>query len=677
MSLRGNWSVRRGMLLAGCAVLAAALVSLSILPRTSLFLAGVVCLLLLLPPLRRPAVIFTAVFLILGFISGAMWRQFREFPLHALARRTDTVSGQVIDQNGAYVTVRITDAAVVPEGTKLLLYCPERCTPDLYEDITAPVTLSALSDYQQYCRADGVFLAAYPTVYGDEVIQSRTGKVPLTDPLYRLRRRFITNIRARLPGDEGTLLAAVCLGDKSAVSNTVAQDFRTCGLPHLLVVSGLHLSVVAFGIYKLLKKLHLPARAVILLSTGAVLFFMLLVGLSPSVCRAGIMCGCLLMGRLTRRRADGLNSLGLAAVIILLGNPYAILDLSFQLTFAAAAGVLLFAPRLQVCFCHDRTDTRPLCRVRRFLTDGVAVTLAASLPLIPLLVIRFGRLSLISPIANLLAVVPAGWMLSIGCLSLLLGQLPLIGGFFTRVLLFPAGILARYLCRITALLSRLPLADVPIDKPWEQVLLFAACLLLVAVILRGKPANLRHLCILLALLTAGATVTDRVANRDALTITLYRYNAAVIERGGERAILSPTADGLGSVTYGWNKPVGGTTSVIIVGEDNPAVAPYLLDCARATEAQKLLAIDRIGNIADGFPRPYSVSSGTVFPCPVAGGTVTVGYGNVWRLQTVGGTFVLYPNGAVQLPGADGRITVTRPIRLQYYSDGEWRISLWN
>ena len=102
--------------------------------------------------------------------------------------------------------------------------------------------------------------------------------------------------------------------------------------------------MVAVTMRRLLRRLGYRLSAV--LTIPFILAFMLLVGFTPSVCRAGVMCLVWLGGYLVSRRQDGLNSLGLAAMLLLAENPYTLQNAGFQLSFMATAGILLIAPRL-------------------------------------------------------------------------------------------------------------------------------------------------------------------------------------------------------------------------------------------------------------------------------------------------------------------------------------------
>ena len=430
-----DWPVRRTLLMAGVAAVIATAVGLLLPVTWAVLCTGVVLLSFFVPRLRRPLWLLWGVVAAVFLLAAAGYRYVRVRPLEALAGQTDTVSGWItaVPTTGHMYTLEVTEAERLPVGSRLLLYCSDISAPDRYETVTARVRLEALYPTQASRRAEGIFLRAYPADYGEESVRI-TGfveRLPLSHSLQPLQRRLTATLRGVLPGDEGALLAALCLGDRSSLSQRVTAAFRGSGVTHLLVVSGLHLSMVAAAVLLVFHRMRLGRRGAAALTMPVVVLFMLLIGDTPSVVRAGVMCLVGLAGRLSRSRADGLNSLGLAAILLLLYNPYMLFAAGFQLSFLAAAGVLSLTPRL--CRWVSAADDGEIDAVRalwrrgiRFIYTGVAVCVSATLPTLPFLCYYFGGFPLIAPVANLLMVLPGSWALLSGWLGLLLYSVPLL-----------------------------------------------------------------------------------------------------------------------------------------------------------------------------------------------------------------------------------------------------------
>ena len=580
------WPVRRGALLGGVLALAACAAAILLPLRVCLWLLGGLffggILSLLLSGSRRTVPLFCCLAAALFLAAGLWQRTTRADPVEALAGGEDTICGQVIacPRSGRYYTVAVTAAGQVPAGTRLLLYCPDIAAPALYEEITAAVRLCALPSALAYQRANGVFLTAMPTGYGEQAITitGQTGRPPLRDRLRPLRLRLTKQLRQLLPGDEGGLLAAMCLGERSGLDTAATADFRRCGLSHLLAVSGLHLSAIAGGIWLLLGTLRLRpqiAAAATLLCSG---LFAWLVGFTPSVSRAFCTACVLLSGQFFRRQADGLNSLGLALTLLLIIDPYTLYDVGFWLSFGATAGILTVTPALQRQWLPRGAilHRSRWLRLRRAVLSSLSVTLGATLPTLPLLVWLYREVAWLSPLTNLLLVPLAGALLFLGCGGLLLSALPLVGGL-AHPLLLAAGGAARILLWCAALPGRLHTGTLGVNTTWLAVWITAAATVTTVLLIRKKQRTLHRLLPLLGVILAVLCLTDRhlQTGRTVVQVQTGQATVLVIENAGRSAVLAQQAADLPQVLYS----LPGTPQVVAVGSGDTTEAAAVLRAA--------------------------------------------------------------------------------------------------
>ena len=208
---------------------------------------------------------------------------------------------------------------------------------------------------------------------------------------YRLNEQARQVVARFVPGEEGGLLSGILLGDKSGLSLQTRQDFTTSGLAHMLAVSGSNISIAIFLTTQALSR-FVGRRTLIWLTLGVVLFYVLLVGFSPAVLRAGLMGGMALVGMLLGREYTGLAGLAGSALILTLWQPSILMDTGFQLSFMATLGLVLFSPAWQ----------QPVRSWPLFLKTSLAGTLAAEAMILPLVIFYFHQVSLISVLANLL-----------------------------------------------------------------------------------------------------------------------------------------------------------------------------------------------------------------------------------------------------------------------------------
>lgn len=520
----GGWTVRRPFLVAGCSATAATLLALWIAPWCAVILAVVLagsCLVC-----RRPFWCVAALTAAVLLVHTAGYRTRLVAPLAALDGRQDTITGQVVEvsRNSQTIILEVTKAERVPSGTCVALFLPEELTPQRWDTVTARVTLSAEAQ-SGYLWGRGVYLYAFPTQYDDTGVVIAPGTVPVTA---RWSEGLDAALRRVLPGEEGAVLAALCLGRAESPPDAVTEAFRGSGLSHLLVVSGLHLSLVVLAVRSLLRRFGLALRLSCGLTVPVMLLFMALVGTSPSVLRAGTMCLCWLVGGVCRRKAEGLNSLGLAVTVLLLIDPYQLYHAGFQLSFLATAGVLCLTPRL--CGWLYRRPTAETAtgrlwqRVVRFVYSAVAVCLSAVLFTLPVSCYYFGGFSAGTLLSNLLAVVPAGWVLLWGWLGLLCLSVPFLTWLGQPILLV-AGYGARYLTGITRACSP-EWGWVSVSTRWQWLLLTAVCLLVIYALM-ARLSLRRVLPPLLALVLVAVPIGHLLAT-PATTMTVGSGDAGVV-----------------------------------------------------------------------------------------------------------------------------------------------------
>ncbi len=164
-----------------------------------------------------------------------------------------------------------------------------------------------------------------------------------------IRDKLSLNISALIPGYEGELCNAISLGDKYALSPELYKAFRSTGLSYIVVVSGMHMSIVAGYIViltRFLKRRRAGAliRNIIVIAT--VILYMAVTGFSPSATRAGIMIIIMYLGYIFSQNYEPFNSLGIAAFILTAGNPMAVGDAGMLMSFSSVAGILILLPRL-------------------------------------------------------------------------------------------------------------------------------------------------------------------------------------------------------------------------------------------------------------------------------------------------------------------------------------------
>ena len=331
-----------------------------------------------------------------------------------------------------------------------------------------------------YAFPDGIYAYALVQesliVHGTKISFSR-----LCDSIAAVCRRQLYRY---LPEDAAEMCISILLGDKSVLSAEVRRDFRRVGVSHILAVSGLHLSVLNWGILFVMKKGGVSFRARYLIMLLLIVTYMGVTGFSPSVTRAGVMWILICLAELLHRDTDALISLFVAAALLCFVNPQAVFDIGFLLSLSATLGLIVLMPPLNVWMHgHAIFRIRSMRPVRAAITVW-ATTVAASAFTAPITLLVFGELSTLAPISNALLHIPVAVLLyctPIFLLISLLGEILPLGALIR----FTAGAIAgdtALITDLTALLSRLPHALIGV-RYWFTVVLLAVFVISCAVLL--------------------------------------------------------------------------------------------------------------------------------------------------------------------------------------------------
>lgn len=329
-------------------------------------------------------------------------------------------------------------------------------------------------------------------------------------------------LNARLGKHFGTLLGNMLLGGSSSLDDEIRDVFVANGLAHLLSVSGTHLVLLAGLCTSLLRAVPSLWRKPLL--TIALGIYALLCGLRPPVLRALLMSVVLLWGRQAEvkepekksikqsqhypnPRAERGYLLCLVALVLLLFKPLWLLDLGFQLSFGAAAGLIWLAPactRLLLAFMPS------------FFAEPLAITMAAQLATLPTCIASFHQLSLISCVSNLVLVPVLELAVLLAALGILIAQLPLsLLASLGSVLLQCSSFLLTQLLEQAHFLASLPFSQLVIGSLplWCAVLYYALILLWadVSTLQFWSNRERRWLMTAAAVVLAGAFLWQRYA----------------------------------------------------------------------------------------------------------------------------------------------------------------------
>jgi competence protein ComEC len=232
-----------------------------------------------------------------------------------------------------------------------------------------------------------------------------------------VHRKAVSVVNNSLPSPHSGLVAGVVLGDKEGISKEYYELFKLTGTAHVVVASGMNVTLVAGFALTLLVR-FINRRRAVLLSIVLIWMYVFISGVAAPIVRAGIMATIAFSSQAVGRMNASMRALLVSLVIMLLIYPWWVFDIGLWLSFAATLSLMLFSTKVD----------RKLQFVPSFLREGLSTSLAAQVGVTPILLFYFGQISLIGPLVNALVLWTVTPLMIIGLLGILIGMfVPVLG----------------------------------------------------------------------------------------------------------------------------------------------------------------------------------------------------------------------------------------------------------
>lgn len=462
---------------------------------------------------------------------------------------------------------------------KMLIYSNGLETLSYGDTVQARLTIKPVrafknpgsGNYTERLAAKGVFFTAY-----SEADKIKTGSVhkdanAVLRLINKLRRDYAVFVRGNLAPVEAEIVNSLSIGEKGAIPDELKRKFSTLGIGHLFAISGLHVGMAAVFFYMTIKWILKRSEYLLVIfivpkiaaaaTIPAVFLYSLLTGFANSSVRAAIMASVYLVAIMAGRRDDRLNSLAVAAIIILFATPGALFEASFILSFSAVLGILLalncFSPAGNSADEMPRGGKTFARNVRAAVSAIVFTTAAATMATLPFVVNMFGFLPVLTFPANMAAMPLALAMVPLCILSLAVFA---AFGFVPQFLIDILSLLASLLAGTAETLSSIsPAVAVPAlgKQTFFLFYLFSA-----SVLLARRSRKILFLVPALAACVAGSVAFDIRpaggaqaeasffdAGRKNIALFTFRNGKTVLVKGGfskkarsdfiDKAVVSP------------------------------------------------------------------------------------------------------------------------------------------
>ena len=358
--------------------------------------------------------------------------------------------------------------------------------------------------------------------------------------LNALRANYVASLSGLTP-DSKTLVAGLAIGEISALSPELEEQMRIVSLTHLVAVSGSNCAIVVGMVYLIAVSLRFGRAGRTVISLAALGLYVLLIGPDPSVLRAGVMAASVIVMIALGRRTWALNALAIAAIILLVADPWLAVEFGFGLSVLATAGILLLAPAM----AEKLSSRMPVP-----LALGLSVTLAAQLFCLPLLMQLQPGLPTYSVIANLLAGPMVAPVTVLGMIALVLTPVapPLVS-----MVSWVASLGTWVIEAVAIFFSGLPVAYFPWATGWPATILSVLLIFAVAAWLRSDSVRIKQLGIGALVVVAVATISVPAAseilpkswplrNWTLVACDVGQGDAFVIQSQGRTAVIDVGSD---------------------------------------------------------------------------------------------------------------------------------------
>jgi competence protein ComEC len=383
-------------------------------------------------------------------------------------------------------------------------------------------------------------LVAYPDEWN--ILERDVGAWPI-DALRGIRRWALGNIGRALPEPEASLAAGVLIGEQRTMPAALTDALRATGTTHLVVVSGQNVAIVIGAVVAVLGA-FVPRQRAGLAALLLLPAYVVLVGGGAPVLRAAVMAVGIAIAAWAGRRTPAWIFLAYAVAIMLALDPFLARDVSFQLSAAATAGVLLIAPPLaeRIQLVARQVPGGPVLGA---VGSAATVSVGAAIAVAPVQAAVFGTTSLVQVPANALVAPLYGGTVFVALLSALLGWLPPLAAILhTAGVLVPAAFVA-----IVEAMARVPGATVGVSAPLAIGIAWYAAAVVIGWALQRRESERLHLgaprigsTAALAVIAGGLWIAALAPQQPAPSVTVLDVGQglAVLIRDGGAAVLVDT-----------------------------------------------------------------------------------------------------------------------------------------
>ena len=310
-------------------------------------------------------------------------------------------------------------------------------------------------NYREYLKTQGIY-GILKTNKIEIIKHNNLSKINLF--AYKVKHKIINNIQKILPYDTKDLFLGILIGYDNELDEDIKESFKISSLSHLLAVSGAHIACIISGFSIILKLAKTGKKFGNIIIILFLIFFMYITDFTPSVVRAVIMGSLVLLQIVLYRKQDIKTSMSFSILLILIFNPYKLLDIGLILSYSATIGIVLVVKIRKLCKYKNKENNK----IVSYLIQNILITVSANIIVIPIMMYSFNTFSLNFIISNLVAGILMEPITLGGMLLIILSFINLKVAYIISV---PYNILLKLLIFTGNFVSKLPFSQIIVSTP--------------------------------------------------------------------------------------------------------------------------------------------------------------------------------------------------------------------
>ena len=467
----------------------------------SLFLVPAICLIVVVCAFvyrnkNKTAILTGLLCICAGILSYAISYNANVVPVQGLynqsAEITATVTEITYGNSGkcfySLETVSIiptdTDITDCPQNIRLMISSKADFNVEPYDAIKTNVIFSQKSNsvYTAHNVSEGYYINAILTEDTLEVLPQKN--IPWYSFVNGIHKSVEEKLQENFNSKQTDLLMALLLGDKDGINSDIEQNFRNAGISHIIVVSGLHLSVIINFLFGTLSYIIKNRKVSSAITIAVIIFYVVLTGFAYSVIRSAVMNIVYLLSYFFYKKPQALNSLGIAGLVITVVNPLAIGNLGFLMSFSATLGIITLEDRISKSIINklpqklEEGKLDLIYRLIKYVINCISVSLSATLFTLPVMVFVFEKFSVYFLLSNLLVTAVAPVVIVGGFIMVLLLYIPIVN-FLAGVLGFFEGVLCNFILWVSEFVSKLPFSTVSLGDIFVKLAITVVILIVI------------------------------------------------------------------------------------------------------------------------------------------------------------------------------------------------------